>query len=145
MLRRPGSSWGFGALLKGLTSVVVSKVLTCCQTSCLLCHLAVNCSLIICQGSLSLSTCTAVTWAKGVFSFTPLNIWNTTQYLNNGHYPVACGDPSGKVELYSHYYPFRLLYCLKTRHLGELFVFRYMLPSLSTIWKLIKYRFFTCQ
>ncbi len=26
MLRRPGSSWGFGALLKGLTSVVVLKV-----------------------------------------------------------------------------------------------------------------------
>ncbi len=25
-MRRPGSSWGFGALLKGLTSVVVSKV-----------------------------------------------------------------------------------------------------------------------
>ncbi len=26
MLQRPGSSWGFGALLKGLTSVVVLKV-----------------------------------------------------------------------------------------------------------------------
>ncbi len=26
MLRRPGSSWGFGALLKGLTSVMVLKV-----------------------------------------------------------------------------------------------------------------------
>ncbi len=26
MLRRPGSSWGIGALLKGLTSVVVLKV-----------------------------------------------------------------------------------------------------------------------
>ncbi len=26
MLRRPGSSWGFGALFKGLTSVVVLKV-----------------------------------------------------------------------------------------------------------------------
>ncbi len=26
MLRRPGSSWGFGALLKGLTSVVVLRV-----------------------------------------------------------------------------------------------------------------------
>ncbi len=26
LLRRPGSSWGFGALLKGLTSVVVLRV-----------------------------------------------------------------------------------------------------------------------
>ncbi len=26
MLRRPGSSWGYGALLKGLTSVVVFRV-----------------------------------------------------------------------------------------------------------------------
>ncbi len=26
MMRRPGSSWGFGALLKGLTSVVVVRV-----------------------------------------------------------------------------------------------------------------------
>ncbi len=26
MLQRPGSSWAFGALLKGLTSVVVLKV-----------------------------------------------------------------------------------------------------------------------
>ncbi len=29
LLRRPGISWGFGALLKGLTSVVVLKVEEC--------------------------------------------------------------------------------------------------------------------
>ncbi len=32
MLRRPGSSWGIGALLKGLTSVVVLKVERECWT-----------------------------------------------------------------------------------------------------------------
>lgn len=77
----------------GLRMTVAGQIrvswLICCQTSCLLCHLAVNCSLIVHQGSLSSFTCTVVTWPKGVFSFSPLNIWNTTQYLDNGHYPVV--------------------------------------------------------
>lgn len=110
--------------------------LTCCQTSCLLCHLAVNCSLIVHQGSLSSFTCTGVTWAKGVFSFTPLNIWNATQYQDNGHYPVACGDPSGEAELYSHCNPLWLLYCPS----GWAFVFERRGPStISTILNLINH------